>query len=116
MAKLLFTPETKRPKKAWNAWPAGKVIEELAYFYMGPVRSLEELITTFKTSLHNSWAGYSSRRRVKAKDMRIAEKDQVDITPKNPFNLATGQKWFSTKPKLQPLKVFAYAPVKVSRR
>ncbi|MEO1400519.1 MAG: 1-deoxy-D-xylulose-5-phosphate synthase [Cyanobacteria bacterium J06635_1] len=108
-----ISPELSRVKEGMKRLAVSKVgavFEELGFTYMGPVdgHNLTELIATFKEAHHHGGPVLVHVATVKGKGYEIAEKDQVGYHAQSPFNLATGKKLPSSKPKPPTYsKVFA---------
>lgn len=116
-----FTPEMQRLKEGMKRLAVSKVgavIEELGFTYMGPIdgHNLEELIATFQQAHTIQGPVLVHVATVKGKGYAIAEKDQVGYHAQNPFDLATGKAYPSSKPKPPAYsKVFAHALVKLAQ-
>ena len=99
-----LTPELSRFKEGMKriAVPkVGAVFEELGFTYMGPVdgHNLTELIEAFKGAHHHGGPVLVHVVTTKGKGYAIAEKDQVGYHAQSPFDLETGKKVPSGKPK-----------------
>ena len=99
-----LTPELSRFKEGMKriAVPkVGAVFEELGFTYMGPVdgHNLTELIEAFKGAHHHGGPVLVHVVTTKGKGYAIAEKDQVGYHAQSPFDLETGKKIPSNKPK-----------------
>ncbi|NEP15965.1 MAG: 1-deoxy-D-xylulose-5-phosphate synthase [Leptolyngbya sp. SIO4C1] len=99
-----LSPELSRVKEGMKrlAVPkVGAVFEELGFTYMGPVdgHNLAELIATFREAHKHPGPVLVHVATTKGKGYEIAEKDQVGYHAQSPFNLATGKKVPSSKPK-----------------
>ena len=98
------TPELSRFKegvKRLAVSKVGAVFEELGFTYMGPVdgHNLSELISAFKEAHNHGGPVLVHVATVKGKGYEIAEKDQVGYHAQSPFDIETGQKIPSNKPK-----------------
>ena len=115
-----LTPELKRFKEGMKriAVPkVGAVFEELGFTYMGPVdgHNLTELIEAFKGAHHHGGPVLVHVVTTKGKGYAIAEKDQVGYHAQSPFDLETGKKIPSNKPKPPGYsKVFAETLLKLA--
>jgi 1-deoxy-D-xylulose-5-phosphate synthase len=109
-----LSPEIENLKEAMKRLgvpKVGAVIEELGFTYFGPIdgHNLEELINTFKQAHKVKGPVLVHVATVKGKGYDLAEKDQVGYHAQNPFNLATGKPYPSSKPKPPSYsKVFAH--------
>ena len=115
-----LTPELRRFKEGMKriAVPkVGAVFEELGFTYMGPVdgHNLTELIEAFKGAHHHGGPVLVHVVTTKGKGYAIAEKDQVGYHAQSPFDLETGKKIPSSKPKPPDYsKVFAETLIKLA--
>lgn len=115
-----LTPELKRFKEGMKriAVPkVGAVFEELGFTYMGPVdgHNLTELIEAFRGAHHHGGPVLVHVVTTKGKGYAIAEKDQVGYHAQSPFDLETGKKIPSNKPKPPGYsKVFAETLLKLA--
>lgn len=99
-----LTPELSRFKEGMKRLAVSKVgavFEELGFTYMGPVdgHNLSELISAFKEAHNHGGPVLVHVATVKGKGYEIAEKDQVGYHAQSPFDLETGQKIATNKPK-----------------
>ncbi|MEL6553127.1 MAG: 1-deoxy-D-xylulose-5-phosphate synthase [Cyanobacteria bacterium J06621_11] len=99
-----LTPELSRFKegvKRLAVSKVGAVFEELGFTYMGPVdgHNLSELIEAFKEAHQHGGPVLVHVATVKGKGYEIAEKDQVGYHAQSPFDIETGQKIPTNKPK-----------------
>ena len=115
-----LTPELSRFKEGMKriAVPkVGAVFEELGFTYMGPVdgHNLTELIEAFKGAHHHGGPVLVHVVTTKGKGYAIAEKDQVGYHAQSPFDLETGKKIPSSKPKPPGYsKVFSETLIKLA--
>jgi 1-deoxy-D-xylulose-5-phosphate synthase len=113
-------PELDRVKEGMKRLAVSKVgavFEELGFTYMGPVdgHNLEELIATFKEAHKKQGPVLVHVATTKGKGYEIAESDRVGYHAQNPFNLATGKGYPSSKPKPPSYsKVFAETLIKLA--
>ena len=99
-----LTPELSRFKEGMKriaVSKVGAVFEELGFTYMGPVdgHNLAELMEAFKGAHHHGGPVLVHVVTTKGKGYAIAEKDQVGYHAQSPFDLETGKKVPSGKPK-----------------
>ena len=115
-----LTPELSRFKEGMKriAVPkVGAVFEELGFTYMGPVdgHNLAELMEAFKGAHHHGGPVLVHVVTTKGKGYAIAEKDQVGYHAQSPFDLETGKKIPSSKPKPPGYsKVFSETLIKLA--
>ena len=115
-----LTPELSRFKEGMKriAVPkVGAVFEELGFTYMGPVdgHNLTELMEAFKGAHHHGGPVLVHVVTTKGKGYAIAEKDQVGYHAQSPFDLETGKKIPSSKPKPPGYsKVFSETLIKLA--